>query len=195
MAAGKNTVSSLLEKSGWVSVDADELVHEAIGHVTQQILDAFSPAAEKAGITLIKENGMLDRRALGTLVFNDQVLLAKQESIVYPEVNRLTDEFIVSHTGSSIILNATVLYKIPCLMKKCSAVLYVTAPYLKRFFRAKVRDRMPCRQITSRFHSQRDLYRNYVKTGIPVVRINNAGSLSALQRKTEIIIKQIVKNT
>jgi len=195
MAAGKNTVASLLEKAGWVSVDADKLVHEAIAHVTPQILAAFSPAAEKAGISLVNEDGSLNRRSLGALIFTDTALLSKQESIVYPEVNRLTDEFIASNTGRNIIINATVLYKIPVLMKKCSVVLYVTAPYLKRFFRAKTRDRLPCRQIVIRFHSQRELYRNYTKTGIPVMKINNTGSFSALQKKTDIIIKQIAKNT
>ena len=195
MAAGKNTVASLLVKSGWVSVDADELVHKAIAYVTPQILAVFSPAAKKAGIPLVKEDGSLDRRSLGSLIFNDAALLSKQESIVYPEVNRLVDEFILSNTGRNIIINAAVLYKIPSLMKKCSIVLYVTAPYLKRLFRAKTRDCLPYRQIVTRFHSQRKLYRNYKKTGVPVIKINNTGSRSALLRKTDIILKQIVKNT
>ena len=195
MAAGKNAVASVLKESGWLSVDADDLVHEAVGHTTPQILAAFSPAAEKAGVMLVKDDGSLDRRALGSLIFGDTELLAKQESIVYPEVNRLTEEFIGANAGRNIALNATVLYKIPCLMEKCSAVLYVTAPYLKRFFRAKARDGLPCRQIAARFRSQRELYPNYVKTGIPVMLIHNTGSLPALRRKTETVIKQIVKNT
>lgn len=195
MAAGKNAVASVLEESGWLSVDADDLVHEAVERMTPQILAAFSPSAEKAGIQLAKGDGSLDRRALGSLIFGDAELLAKQESIVYPEVNRLTEEFIRINAGRDIALNATVLYKTPCLMEKCSAVLYVTAPYLKRFLRAKVRDGLPCRQIAARFRSQRELYRNYVKTGIPVMLIHNTGSLSALRKRTETVIKQVVKNT
>jgi dephospho-CoA kinase len=196
MAAGKNTVSSLLEEeAGWLSVDFDDLVHNAIERVTPQIFDAFSADAERAGIVLLKDDGSLDRRALGSLIFNNADMLARQEQIVYPEVNRLTNELISSNTGRNIILNATVLYKIPGLMKRCRAVLYVTAPYLKRLFRTKARDNMPCRQIAERFHTQKNLYKNYVKTGISVIKINNSGSLPALRRKTGRAIKEIIKNT
>ena len=195
MAAGKNTVTGFLGESGWKSVDADELVHDAVGHVAPQILAAFSGEAERAGITLLHNDGTLDRRALGSLIFGSPVLLARQESIVYPEVNRMTDLFISSCGADSVIINATVLYKIPCLMAKCSAVLYVTAPWFVRFFRAKMRDGLPLRQICARFRSQRNLYRSYAATGIPVIRIRNTCSRSALRRKTARAASQIAKNT
>ena len=195
MAAGKNAVSSILTDDGWEAVDADELVHEAIRQKTAEIIAAFSKEAEKAGVTLTKADGTLDRRALGSILFADAALLARQESIVYPEVNRLSDAFIASHAGKNVILNATVLYKIPDLMAKCSAVFYVTAPYLLRLIRAKKRDGMTWRQLFSRFRSQRELYRLYTETGIPVITIRNTGDFSKLRHETEAAVKQITKNT
>ena len=62
MAAGKNAVSSILTDDGWEAVDADELVHEAIRQKTAEIIAAFSKEAEKAGVTLTKADGTLDRR-------------------------------------------------------------------------------------------------------------------------------------
>jgi dephospho-CoA kinase len=195
MAAGKNAVSSILTDAGWASVDADELAHEAIVHKTAEIIAAFSQEAEKAGVRLTKADGSLDRRALGSILFTDTSLLARQESIIYPEVNRLSDAFVASHAEKNVILNATVLYKIPDLMMKCSAVFYVTAPYLIRLIRAKKRDGMTWRQLFRRFRSQRKLYRLYTETGIPVITIRNTGSFSELRNETEAAVKQITKNT
>ena len=195
MAAGKNAVSSILTDAGWAAVDADELAHEAIEHKTAEIIGAFSKEAEKAGVTLTNTDGSLDRRALGSILFTDASLLARQEAIVYPEVNRLSEAFIASHPQKNVILNATVLYKIPGLMSKCSAVVYVTAPYLLRLVRAKKRDGMTWRQLFSRFRSQKDLYRLYKETGVPVITIRNTGSFSKLRHKTEEAVKQITKNT
>lgn len=195
MAAGKNAVSSILSDAGWAAVDADELAHEAIEHKTAEIIAAFSKEAEEAGVTLTKADGSLDRRALGSILFTDAALLARQESIVYPEINRLSDAFITSHAGKNVILNATVLYKIPDLMAKCSAVFYVTAPYLVRLIRAKKRDDMSWLQLFQRFRSQRELYRLYTETGIPVITIRNTGNFSKLRHETEDAVKQITKNT
>jgi dephospho-CoA kinase len=195
MAAGKNAVSSILTDAGWAAVDADELAHEAIEQKTAEIIAAFSQEAEKAGVTLTKADGSLDRRALGSILFTDTSLLARQESIVYPEVNRLSDAFIASHAGKNVILNATVLYKIPDLMAKCSAVFYVTAPCLLRLIRARKRDGITWRQIFSRFRSQRNLCKLYKETGVPVITIRNTGNFSKLRHKTEDAVKQITKNT
>jgi dephospho-CoA kinase len=184
MAAGKNAVSSILVQHGWYAADADDLVHEAVSRAAPQIISAFAGDAAQKGVTLAKPDGTLDRRALGSVIFCDRKLLARQESIVYPEVNRLMDEFIAAHDGKNIVINATVLYKIPVLMNRCSAVFYVYAPYLLRFFRAYSRDGMPFRQIRARFRSQRRLYRFYRETGIPVVKICNAGSLKLLEKRT-----------
>lgn len=183
MAAGKNAVSSILESAGWATTDADSLVHNAITAAEPQIIAEFAEEAQKAGITLTDSDGRLNRRALGSLIFPNPSLLARQESLVYPALNTLTEEFINAHKNQNIALNATVLFKVPALMKKCSAVLFVTAPLYIRFFRARKRDGMKVNHILQRFQAQRTLYREYVKTGIPVIKISNSGSLQTLKHK------------
>lgn len=177
MAAGKNFICAQFEKDGFASLDLDRTAHEAIFLCTPQILEAFGGEAERRGILLLNEDGSLNRRALGQIVFSSPELLAKQESIVYPKIIELTEQFIAKNSGKSVILNATVLFKTPELLSKCGKILFVKANFLKRLVRAKKRDKMPLSQILARFKSQKNLfaeYKNFAdEHGIPVEIIKN----------------------
>ena len=45
MAAGKNATSSILEKMGFVSIDADLIGHDAVEICKEKILEEFSSLA------------------------------------------------------------------------------------------------------------------------------------------------------
>lgn len=173
MAAGKNYICNYLEDQGFVSVDADKVVHEAIELATPTILTTFKQYADAKGIVLENQDGTLNRRALGSLVFADESLLAKQEAIVYPIITKRFDEFIKANPDKKILINATVLYKTPALMEKCQLILYVTAPFFTRLHRAMNRDHLPLKQILARFRNQRGLLKEYKKTGKEIIIINN----------------------
>ena len=172
MAAGKNFICSQMEKEGWAAVDADLLVHDAIEIVKERILKTFIPYAEQQNLKLTHEDGTIDRRALGQLLFSFPELLKVQESIVYPIITQQINEFISTHDKT--IINATVLYKTPELLKQCQKIIFVTAPFFTRLRRARLRDKLSYRQIFRRFHAQRDLLAEYQKTGIPLEIINNS---------------------
>ncbi len=176
MAAGKNYLSSILEKSGFVSLDADLLVHKAVDSLSQEIFQAFKEEAEIAGIQLLNKENKIDRRALGSLIFPRPQLLKRQEDLVYPRIIQMTKDFIRENEGKNIILNATVLYKTPELLKMCSKIVFVTAPLIVRLFRAKKRDKIPLKKILDRFKSQKKLLKEYQKFGIPLIKINNRGN-------------------
>ena len=161
MAAGKNYICSQLEQQGWSCVDADILVHDAIELVKDKVLKTFIPYAEQQNIKLTNPDGSIDRKALGKLLFTFPELLNIQESIVYPIIIKQIEEFIATHEKS--VINATVLYKTPELLKRCQKVLYVTAPFFKRLKRDRQRDHMPYSQIIRRFKAQRTLLKEYQK--------------------------------
>lgn len=178
MAAGKNYICKKLTEhnENLVSIDSDQTVHEAISLCTPQIIKAFGGEAKKAGINLQNADGTLNRKALGALIFPRPELLKKQESIVYPKTIELTKNYIEENNskGRSVIINATVLYKIPELMSLCSKIIFVKAPFFTRLMRARKRDHLPIRQIVARFKSQRNLLDEYKKTGIEVAVLNNS---------------------
>jgi dephospho-CoA kinase len=171
MAAGKNYICKNLENEGWSAIDADLLVHDAIELAKDRILETFGPLAKKENLQIQNEDGSINRKALGSLLFSNPEFLRTQESIVYPIITNKIEEFISTHEKT--IINATVLYKTPDLLARCEKILFVTAPFLTRFRRARRRDHLPYRQIFRRFHAQRHLLREYQKSGIPVEIIHN----------------------
>ena len=173
MGAGKNHVCSILEKYGAISVDFDTLVHKAIELSKNEILQSFGEIARQSGIELLKDDGTINRKNLGKIVFKDSKLLMAQEKIVYPKVTQLVKEIIGENRGKTVLLNATVLYKIPEIMNLCQKIYFVSANMLKRACRVYKRDHHSINQIFRRFYSQKNLQKEYKKTGIKIMFIKN----------------------
>lgn len=191
MAAGKNAAADLLVQKGCAAIDADIAAHTAITACTPQIIAAFSSAAAEKHITLTKPDGTLDRRALGSLVFSDPVLLRQQEAIVYPKTAQIIRQFLDEHKDTVRIINATVLYKIPELLALCDTVLYIDAPAPVRLLRALHRDHLKPSLILARFRSQKKLFAKYRALHADIKRVWNTGSLSALEQKIDLFLTNL----
>ncbi len=90
IGCGKSTVAGWLVDRGAAVVDADRLTRELMSPgapVTEAVVARF-------GGEFRRNDGSLDRAALGRLVFADQDLLADLESIVHPAVSRLMPDAI-----------------------------------------------------------------------------------------------------
>ncbi|WP_288959103.1 dephospho-CoA kinase [uncultured Treponema sp.] len=185
MAAGKNVAASILEKKGFAAIDADVLGHRAVKECTEQILCEFSDEAQKRGVSLLSSDGTLNRRVLGSIVFESRELLARQEQIVYPVIRRLLAEFIRENAGKDIAVNATVLYKLPDMQNIIERILYIDAPLPLRFIRAMKRDKTGIIQIYRRFSSQKNLFAKYKNTNTDIKRVWNTGTRQSLERKIE----------
>ena len=190
MAAGKNYVSSLLEKKGFLAIDADKCVHQAIEEAKNQILEAFLPIAKEKNIQIQNPDGNINRKNLGSILFSDEKLLQKQESIVHPKVNEIFNRFIDENPDKNIVLNATVLYKTP-VINRCDAIIFVKAPIITRFFRTKRRDNLPSREIFKRFASQFKIFAKYKFLKSDIYIIWNIGKSNKLEKKLDKILKSI----
>lgn len=189
MAAGKNAASTILEKKGFISIDADSVVHQILltPSFQQRVLSLFSTEAAKKNILLQKSDGSLDRRALAVLLFKNKKLLAEHEALIHPEVERLIRIFITNNPDRNIAINATVLYKIP-VISQCSPIIYIDAPLLIRFIRVKKRDIMTFYQIMLRFHEQRKLFAKYRAVNADIYRVRNTGNFLKLEQKIDQIL-------
>lgn len=190
IAAGKNFVCSILEKQGWLCIDADKVAHHAMEKASSQIAETFKAEAEKAGISLLNPDGTLNRRNLGALLFPNPELLKKQENLVYPLVIEETKKIIADNPEKNIILNAAVLYKTPELLSLCSMIIFVTAPAPLRFIRIARRDRIPSGQIISRIRAQKNLLERYRNSGKELFIINNSGSEKKLTKALRKCVPQ-----
>ena len=81
IASGKSTVQKILEDKGFKVFDADKIGHKILENEQKTIIDAFSGYD-------ISENNKISRQKLGKLVFENEVLRKKLESIVHPEIEK-----------------------------------------------------------------------------------------------------------
>lgn len=184
MAAGKNVASDILAQKGFFTLDADLLVHQAVESQKSAILEAFAEEAKAMGLSLTRSDGSIDRRALGTIVFNNPQNVERQEAIVYPEINRRFEDFLQEHKGKDCVINATVLFKVP-VMQQMDAVLYIDAPRLIRLVRIKKRDNLPLKNICKRFRAQKNLFSKYRLANADTRRVWNLGTRQHLEKKIE----------
>lgn len=193
MAAGKNAAAAILEKKGFTCTDADIIAHQALETVNDAVAARFRKLAEEKNISLTDENGKIIRRNLGRLIFGNRELVKAHEKIIFPEINRLIEEFAEKNADKNIVINAAVLYKVP-FIKKCDAVLYVDSPLIQRLFRARKRDGMPLHLIMNRFRSQKNLFAKYKKSNADIRRVRNTGTLLNLEKKIDLFLKKLYKD-
>ncbi len=189
MAAGKNVASDCLEQIGFVAVDADSLGHIAVENARDSILREFQAIADSRKIALLDSFGRINRRNLGKIVFSDKNLVKKQESIVFPEIEKLLKEFIAQNQGKNIVINATVLYKLE-IIHSVDKVLFIDCPKIIRLFRAKKRDKLAFSLILDRFKNQKQLFAKYKASNADIVRVWNIGSRKRLLRKIKVILNK-----
>jgi len=108
IAAGKSTVAKHWVSRGAIEIDADLVAREVVlpgSGGAKQIEEAF-------GASFFDAEGTLDRKALGTLVFESKAELEKLEGIVHPLVRARTRELLSSAPNDAIVI-----YTVPLLVE------------------------------------------------------------------------------
>lgn len=82
MATGKSTVGAELVRLGCHLLKADELGHQLL----QQGGACYEPVLAAFGRAILDQNGNIERRRLGMVVFNEPGALDKLNSIIHPAV-------------------------------------------------------------------------------------------------------------
>lgn len=130
--AGKSTVCEHLFKKGVHVIDCDK--------ISREVTKDNSPVLEKISEKFegVVKNGVLNRRALGQIVFSSPKKKAVLEGILFPEIiKRVKDEINTTH--GVIVLDAPTLFE-SGLNEVCDKTLAVTADDEKRVSRIVLRD-------------------------------------------------------
>jgi dephospho-CoA kinase len=84
IATGKSTVCKMLQARNFTVIDADQVAHEVILKPSP----CYSPIVARFGPGILDTQGEIDRKKLGSIVFEDAELLQRLNEIVHPEVIR-----------------------------------------------------------------------------------------------------------
>jgi dephospho-CoA kinase len=149
IASGKSTVASAWSELGGIEIDADQLAREVVAPGTP----GLSQVLAKFGREL-SNNGELDRRALGELVFADSAKLKQLEEIIHPLVKNLASERIDKLPSESIVI-----YNVPLLVEASvdldfDKIVTVEAPAEKQIERLIRNRNMSKEEAIARVESQ-----------------------------------------
>ncbi len=85
IATGKSTISKMVAELGFTVIDADVVARE----VVEPGMNAYRSIVEHFGKDILLENGAIDRKKLGEIVFHNEDKRKLLNSIVHPEVRKV----------------------------------------------------------------------------------------------------------
>lgn len=152
IACGKSNVSETLAELGACIIDGDRISRD----LTQDG-GAALPAIRKAfGDRVFRADGTLDRKALGTLVFQDDKQLKRLNALMHPMIIAETERAIKKARAAGFavcVLDMPLLYEAG-LDRLCDTVWCVWIPEQLQIERLTARDGLTEAQARARIQSQ-----------------------------------------
>ena len=105
IGTGKSEVARILEEIGAYIIDADRLGHSAYlphSEIWEEVVKEFG-----YGVLLPDEE--IDRKKLGSIVFNDPVQLAKLNEIMHPRMGQMVANIIEGLDAEVVVVEAALL--------------------------------------------------------------------------------------
>jgi dephospho-CoA kinase len=176
IGSGKSLVGEILEELGALVIDSDQLAREVIERGSpgyEEVITAF-------GDSILSE-GQIDRAKLAAVVFKEEDLRKKLESIIHPLVREAAEKLARNLPNGAILVN-----QIPLLVesdgaKRFDYVVTVSADEEIRRERLRLRG-LKDYEITERMAAQvADLDREKIANYI----LRNDGSIDELNRAVE----------
>ena len=183
---GKTTALNALSSMGALVIDCDEVYHEMLKsdeEMLLQIKESFGDAFD--------ENGVLDRKKLGNIVFSDALSLKKLNEITHTHIKRKINELLNAFAmqgGKIAGIDAIELISSD-LAGMCRSNIAICADREKRIERIMQRDSITREYAEARIGAQRS--DDYFKEHCDYVIYNN-GSAAELENKFLDIIKGVI---
>jgi len=172
IASGKSSASAIFRDRGWVIIDADTIAHDILNQQHAAVGQLF-------GHTLVQD-GMVDRKALGKIVFGDAARRRELEALLHP----LIQEEITQKARHYDTLAEPYLIDIPLFYERkaypISRVALVYAPRDVQITRMMHRDGLTHAEAIQRLDAQMDIE---TKRKYATWIIDNTGDLSHLKQE------------
>lgn len=150
--SGKSSVAAALEKAGARVIDCDKIAHENMrkgGIAYGEIVSAF-------GNDILLENGEINRKKLGSIVFSDKTQLEVLNKITHKHILDRVKE-LVCQGGDTVVIDAPLLRQTG-LDRLCDEVWITDAPYDVRVQRIMERDGISANEAEKRLSNQQNEY-------------------------------------
>ncbi len=181
IATGKSSVIAMLSLDGFHCIDADKIAHQILDKQYQTIATMF-------GVSFIVDN-KVDRKALGAIIFADQVKRKELEDLLHPLIyDEIEQQAIIQDR-----LQKPYMVDIPLFFEggrypiEKSLVVYATR--IQQLERLMQRDSYSKEDALKRIDSQIDIEDKRKKA---TYIIDNTGNPKELKEECERVKKQIL---
>ncbi len=195
IGSGKSTVARMFRELGATVIDADAIVHELQAKGTP-LLEKM--VAEFGG-KILGDDGSLQRKTLGALVFRDPQALQRLNALVHPAVIQEMGKRIQAAASAGaeiVILDVPLLFEGQKRGSGSAALLPYAATVLAyvpraiQIERTMKRDRCSADEAEQRLAAQLDIEE---KKALANFAIDNSGSLAATQSQVSQVFEKLKK--
>lgn len=186
IGVGKSTVANIFQESGIPVVLADGVGRQ----VAAKGSDGLAEIVSSFGADILDANGELDRRKLGTLIFNNPDRRRHLEGILHPRVRYLSQELFrnLEQVGNQIVIYESALLYETQRHTEMRGVILVTASEEQRIARVRSRDGSDEEDVRKRIRAQMD---EEEKLGLADHIVDNSGDLQALHSNVSSLISEL----
>ncbi|WEG16194.1 dephospho-CoA kinase [Alkalihalophilus pseudofirmus] len=110
IASGKSTVSNWLSEHGYPIIDADKIARD----VVEPGMGAYEAIVGQFGREILFEDGTINRKKLGSIIFKDEKKRSELNQIVHPAVRR---EMLAQKDRYEAEGHETIIFDIPLLFE------------------------------------------------------------------------------
>ncbi|MBX7490719.1 dephospho-CoA kinase [Helicobacter turcicus] len=180
IGSGKSTVASLLRLYGYQVICADSIAHKVLEENKDSVIAVF-------GEEILDNQGRINRKKLGGIVFSNTNLLKRLEEILHPKIKAEILEEAQREEQKKI----PYFVDIPLFFEQgdypiVNSLLISTTQELQ-IERLKKRNGFSKKEALSRINAQMPLEQKYKMASYV---IDNCGSLESLQQELEYYLQQ-----
>ena len=182
IASGKSNVCAVIKELGYPIIDCDEITrrnYEIDGKIYKVVLERF-------GKDFLLDDGNIDRKKLGKLVFNNSSAKMLLNSITHPIIKEELLKEIAKYNDGLVFVEIPLLYEAK-FETICDKIICVFLSQKYQVERLMAREGIDEDFALKKIHSQMDLY---MKKSLADYVINSKGSFD----ETKLQVIDVINN-
>lgn len=172
IATGKSTLSKYLKDLGYLVINTDDIAHQVLTfpHIIKKIESLVNKD--------VVESGIINRKKLGDIVFNDSEKLRILNNITHPEIYRITKDLIEKQRG-------VVFVEVPLLFETnftslVDKIIVISADEKIQIKRLKKRNKITTNEAINLINKQMSLNE---KARLADYVIDNSSTIKHMERQ------------
>ena len=178
IASGKTTAANFLKSIGAKIIDADKIAHK----IMEPDGPAYSDIVQFFGNNILDDDGSINRKKLGEIIFNNSELRQKLEKITHPIILNKIKTRLKENADNNTVLVAPLLFEVG-IDNLVDQVWVIYCNRETQINRLKDRDGVTREAAIARINAQMSLEKKIEKADLA---IENENSIEDLERKLKL---------